>query len=293
MPKITVTSGPAAGQSREVDAEIVIGRGDVDFVIDDPELSRRHTVVRPAGTGVVVEDLGSRNGTWVDGKRITEPITVSRTSTLRLGTSEIALEVAAAAATQVRAATGAESPAGAATDVVAEEAEPPRERPAGGVLTRLLPLVAVLFVAGVVALVILAETGDSTEKHSLSASLDLVERSQVGNKALLVGKETGTPNGTGIARIDAAFRVTKPGPITSDTPAGGKLTTTYDNGELTSVLQLTVKPQPDGSRIYDGRGIVTGGTGDYADASGSFAVNGQQEPNTKRIAVELRGSVEY
>ena len=42
MPKLTVTSGPGAGRSLELEAEVVVGRENADLTISDPEISRRH-----------------------------------------------------------------------------------------------------------------------------------------------------------------------------------------------------------------------------------------------------------
>ena len=50
---------------------VVIGRvAPADLVIDDSSLSRRHARVALEGDRIVVEDLGSTNGTWVNGRRI-------------------------------------------------------------------------------------------------------------------------------------------------------------------------------------------------------------------------------
>ncbi len=50
------------------DRPLTVGAGpNVDVAIDDPFLSTRHATLRIARDGVVVEDLGSKNGTWVDG----------------------------------------------------------------------------------------------------------------------------------------------------------------------------------------------------------------------------------
>jgi hypothetical protein len=49
----------------------VIGRGaEADVVVDDPGVSRRHAEVHTGGGRVRVVDLGSTNGTFVDGERI-------------------------------------------------------------------------------------------------------------------------------------------------------------------------------------------------------------------------------
>lgn len=49
----------------------VLGRGqESDIVVDDPGVSRRHVEVRVEGSGVSARDLGSTNGTFVDGERV-------------------------------------------------------------------------------------------------------------------------------------------------------------------------------------------------------------------------------
>jgi hypothetical protein len=93
-------SGPAAGQEFEVERELIIGRRDADLAIADDELSRRHAAVRPAEQGVVVEDLGSLNGTFVDGERIQGAVTLTADATVRVGRSEMSLRLAAVEAPQ-------------------------------------------------------------------------------------------------------------------------------------------------------------------------------------------------
>lgn len=68
----------------------VVGRApDCDIVIDDPEVSRRHARIL---RGTVILDLGSRNGTWVDDQRVSEP-TLTDGRKLRLGQGERAVEI--------------------------------------------------------------------------------------------------------------------------------------------------------------------------------------------------------
>lgn len=53
------------------DGEFVIGRSpECQLALDDARVSRKHAVLRATPTGVVVEDLGSRNGVTVNGKKI-------------------------------------------------------------------------------------------------------------------------------------------------------------------------------------------------------------------------------
>ena len=64
------------GGERRLDVEskgLIIGRSpDADILLADALVSRQHARVYPGGEGVVVEDLGSRNGVLISGERITK-----------------------------------------------------------------------------------------------------------------------------------------------------------------------------------------------------------------------------
>lgn len=63
--------GTVLGQRVALDAEIVIGRDPTCAVrLDGDDVSRRHARVAPEGDGHVVGDLGSLNGTWVNGLEV-------------------------------------------------------------------------------------------------------------------------------------------------------------------------------------------------------------------------------
>ncbi|MBN1808486.1 MAG: sigma 54-interacting transcriptional regulator [Planctomycetes bacterium] len=71
MGHIWVKEGGRVVKSVPVTGDISIGRdGDCDITLGDRRASRRHAVIRAAGAGYEVEDLGSTNGTYVNGRRI-------------------------------------------------------------------------------------------------------------------------------------------------------------------------------------------------------------------------------
>jgi hypothetical protein len=93
---LKVKTGPGAGKSFEVDSDTVIGREGADVSIKDEQLSRRHVRLHPTAQGVLIEDLGSLNGTAVNGHRVSEPILVTENATIAVGKTELALEFPAA-----------------------------------------------------------------------------------------------------------------------------------------------------------------------------------------------------
>ena len=92
MARLRVVSGPAAGKTVDIEEEVVIGREDADLDIDDDELSRRHAVVRRHANRLQVEDLGSTNGTFVDGNRIAEPTLLGGGAEIKIGTTVLVVE---------------------------------------------------------------------------------------------------------------------------------------------------------------------------------------------------------
>lgn len=64
-------SGVAFGKTYPVGKELVIGRQhDCDIPVPAEEVSRHHVRIKPTPDGVLVEDLNSANGTYIDGKRV-------------------------------------------------------------------------------------------------------------------------------------------------------------------------------------------------------------------------------
>jgi transcriptional regulator with GAF, ATPase, and Fis domain len=92
--QVVVMSGSAKGTSRRIGERLRIGKAvDNDLVLADDTVSRHHCELTRAADGVHVRDLGSTNGTKVQGARVTEAI-VQPGVVLKVGEIEIALRPA-------------------------------------------------------------------------------------------------------------------------------------------------------------------------------------------------------
>jgi FHA domain-containing protein len=70
---------------------VEVGRDCSGVIIADAAASRRHAALTPSPDGVTVTDLGSRNGTRVNGKRITAPVNVGPRDVVEIGETRFAL----------------------------------------------------------------------------------------------------------------------------------------------------------------------------------------------------------
>ncbi|MCI4062377.1 FHA domain-containing protein [Micromonospora sp. R77] len=91
MPLLTVAGGPTRGVSFRVSHRPqVIGRAPtVDIPLADPHLSRRHASVTLTADGVVLMDLGSTNGTWLNDRRIAGPEYLTDGDVIRIGRTDL------------------------------------------------------------------------------------------------------------------------------------------------------------------------------------------------------------
>ncbi|NSW52680.1 MAG: FHA domain-containing protein [Anaerolineae bacterium] len=75
QPLLIAQAGPLNGDRWEIHRSLLIGRDPVcDIVIPTREVSREHARLVQDRQGVLLEDLGSKNGTYRNGERIREPI---------------------------------------------------------------------------------------------------------------------------------------------------------------------------------------------------------------------------
>ena len=84
---VFVEEKPFAGKERPVKDGMTIGRTDADVLLADPQVSRRHALVRLVDSRPVVEDLGSTNGTYVNEEPVTEPRELAVGDLVRFGTN--------------------------------------------------------------------------------------------------------------------------------------------------------------------------------------------------------------
>jgi transcriptional regulator with GAF, ATPase, and Fis domain len=85
----TVLSGSSKGTMRPLGARMTIGKAsDNDLVLEDDTVSRHHCELVRTGQGIQVKDLGSTNGTKVEGIRVQEAI-LPPGSVLKVGEVEI------------------------------------------------------------------------------------------------------------------------------------------------------------------------------------------------------------
>jgi DNA-binding response OmpR family regulator len=92
VPILIANSGKLQGQRWSLDRdEFIMGRGvDSDVVIPDRQVSRHHAVIRSTQNGFVVEDLGSKNGTHLNGVKIPGPVLLQDGDVIQIA---LALEI--------------------------------------------------------------------------------------------------------------------------------------------------------------------------------------------------------
>lgn len=91
---LAILDGPDAGQVFRVEKpRITIGRSGADLTLNDTEASRVHAALEIRDMLITVSDLGSTNGTLVNGDKITEPVELSNQSEFQVGATTLMLIV--------------------------------------------------------------------------------------------------------------------------------------------------------------------------------------------------------
>lgn len=89
-PRLLVERAPGhrSGIAYDLMDGATLGRGDVEIQLDDPFASSRHARITREGHVVVIEDLGSTNGTYLNEDPLTGPQPLHDGDRIRIGDSE-------------------------------------------------------------------------------------------------------------------------------------------------------------------------------------------------------------
>lgn len=78
FPVLIAQTGVLNGQRWQIDRALTIGRdAECDIVITDRQVSRYHARLSPYEDGVLLEDLGSKNGTYCNSEAVADPVMLS------------------------------------------------------------------------------------------------------------------------------------------------------------------------------------------------------------------------
>jgi predicted Zn finger-like uncharacterized protein len=91
---LAILDGPDAGNVFRIEKpRITIGRSNADLTLNDTESSRQHAAVEVRDLQITLSDLGSTNGTLVDGQKIAAAVELQNHSEFQVGTTTLMLIV--------------------------------------------------------------------------------------------------------------------------------------------------------------------------------------------------------
>jgi hypothetical protein len=90
-PRLVVehAAGHPAGIAYSLERGATLGRGDVEIRLEDPFASTRHARIARQGSVLVLEDLGSTNGTYLNEEPLDGPQPLHHGDRIRIGDSEL------------------------------------------------------------------------------------------------------------------------------------------------------------------------------------------------------------
>ncbi|HEX6652411.1 MAG TPA: FHA domain-containing serine/threonine-protein kinase [Thermoleophilaceae bacterium] len=125
--RLRVTAGNAEGSEIQVREEFVIGRQapEEGQLGQDAEISRHHARIARSNGTFIIEDLGSTNGTFVNGRRISKPELLSPGDRIQVGATTLVVQVSVPAAAAAAAASGPDADTRSSSHMIMPE--PPTE----------------------------------------------------------------------------------------------------------------------------------------------------------------------
>ena len=133
LPVLVFLAGQLQGTKLQAGAQLVVGRelGAADVILDrDEAVSRRHAAFSPAGGGLTIQDMGSTNGTLVNGRRLTGTAALETGDRVEIGDTVIEVQLPGDRVV-APAAAAAETPAAAAHPNTVEVENLVKEYPGG------------------------------------------------------------------------------------------------------------------------------------------------------------------
>ncbi len=237
---LAIIEGGEAGRELAVVSAAVIGRDPaVDFVIPDSDVSARHASVTPRDAGCAIEDLGSTNGTFVNGQRISAVHEVKPGDRIQLGGTVMEARGVAAPPPPARAPT---PPPAAPTPPPAAAPSPPPAAQAAPAPAA-FPEIQVTQVKQIPTLPMLVFLAGQLKGNRLPVGAQLVLGREPGAADVILDQDSG------ISRRHAAF-----------SPAGGGLTVQdmgSTNGTLVNGQRLTgTAALQNGDRVQIGDTVI-------------------------------------
>jgi predicted component of type VI protein secretion system len=127
---VLIEERPSAGTRHVIGAGTTIGREDCEITLSDDEVSRRHARIRALDENLAIEDLGSTNGTFVNGQKLTALVELHDGDTITMGNSELRVEAQRdEGATSISPVQGDAAPAPPVEPVQPAAATPPPTEP--------------------------------------------------------------------------------------------------------------------------------------------------------------------
>jgi pSer/pThr/pTyr-binding forkhead associated (FHA) protein len=91
--RVATAAGLSSGAAYDLSDGALLGRGDeADIVLEDAFASTRHARLVPQGDVIVLEDLGSTNGTYLNGESLHGAQPLHPGDRIRIGDSEFVFE---------------------------------------------------------------------------------------------------------------------------------------------------------------------------------------------------------
>jgi len=89
FPMFIAQEGPLKGERWILDGSLVLGRdASCDLTIPDRKVSRYHARLTPTADGIMLEDLGSKNGTYCNGEELSAPILLQDGDLVQIAVSQ-------------------------------------------------------------------------------------------------------------------------------------------------------------------------------------------------------------